>query len=190
MLLYQRVQLFLTLTLPTFLISAAEGWYEGPAGFRPTCLRLTLPPLFPPRLPLQDFSHFCASCCCFGSRKWTRLMGVSCGIPGCLSARAQRGILSYSTYHLFRIHLGYFYSSKHYDRVESLYPFMLSGHLITFCKCLWLLQFSPRFTVEWSHPLYTNLFQDRNKLTLVLVTVMQLWIVHGKGYSWPANTPQ
>lgn len=92
------------------LISAAEGWNEGHAGFGPTCLLWGLPPLSTPRLPLTDFSHFCARCC-FGNRSLARHMGASGGISESVWS-GSAGILSYSTYRLFHTHLRYFYSSK------------------------------------------------------------------------------
>lgn len=101
------------------LISAAAGWNEGHAGFRPTCLLWGLPPLFPPQFPLKDFSHFCASCC-FGNRSQAGHMGASCGIPESLSG----WILSYSTYRLFHTHLRYFYSSK-LNSVTACHHFIL-----------------------------------------------------------------
>lgn len=93
----------LDICLP-LISTAAEGWNEGHAGFRPTCLLWGLPPLFPPQLPLKDFSHFCASWC-FGNRSRAGHKGASCGILESLSSR----ILSYSAYHLFCTHLRYFY---------------------------------------------------------------------------------
>lgn len=123
-------------------------------------------PSSPPQLPLKDFSHFCARCC-FGNRSRARHMGASRGIPESLSGSGSAGILSYSTYRLFRTHLRYFYSrkTKQYDRVSSLYPFILSWNLITFVYSFWFFNFSPRFTVEWSYPSSTNPSRDRNRLS-------------------------
>lgn len=97
-LLYQHVQPFSPSRFQHFL---SLQWRAGMGSTQAYLFTLNISSIVPPppQLPLQDFSHFCA-CCCFGSRKWTQFVGLSRGIPGRLSARAQQEF--FPTPHIIR----------------------------------------------------------------------------------------
>lgn len=85
------------------LISGVEGWNEGHAGFRPTCLLWGLPPLFPTSFLWRIFHIF------------VRAVVLGTGrLLGTWEPLWHSWILSYSTHRsqFFSAHLRYFYGSK------------------------------------------------------------------------------
>lgn len=145
------------------LISAAEGWNEGHAGFRPTCLLWGLPPLFPPPVSFEGFFTFLRELLF-----WEQVVGWAhgrpCGIPEFFPTAH---IIHSSSVHTWDVFTAV--NQTVWQCVITLcsYAELKPDH---FCIFLWFFEFSPRFTLEWAISRQLILFTT--EIDSVLVTVM------------------